>query len=143
VAQSLTPSTLGAVECVSPGDGRALAEFTPEDGARSWDRIHDLLDDAGTTLRRNVVIPGLFFGVRALLDGGLVLYEGYPTTGAHQTWFGPFGFTWPHTAWTIKLADLESGAFTTLIPDFEYQSVAFSPVRVEDLGASDLTPEAR
>jgi hypothetical protein len=53
------------------------------------------------------------WGLIADLGEGKVLHEANPTTGAEQALVSG----WNHGAkWTIKLFDLRSGAFVTVIP---------------------------
>ncbi len=71
-------------------------------------------------------IPGRLFGVLGRVDESLVVYEGLPTTGSPQPYNGAF-LVWPTRAWSIKVADMRSGAFATLVPEFGIGRARFGP----------------
>jgi hypothetical protein len=74
-----------------------------------------LVDTAGQKARR-VAVPGDLHRPLALLDGRMVVYWGLPTQGAPvvRSPFGSFGAG--TQAVTIKVADLTTGRFQTIIP---------------------------
>ena len=75
-------------------------------------------------------IPGLLFGVIGRVGENLVVYEGLPTTGTAQPYSGAF-LVWPTRSWSIKTADIRTGAFATLVHEFGLGYARFGPTPEE------------
>jgi hypothetical protein len=86
-----------------------------------------LVDTGGQKVRR-VTVPGDLHRPLALLDGRMVVYWGLPTQGAPVV-RSPFGsFRAGTQAVTIKVADLTTGRFQTIIPVIDPREFAsFAP----------------
>ena len=102
-----------------------------------------LVDTAGKNVRR-VTLPGDLNRPLALLDGHMVVYWGLPTQGAPvvRSPFGSFGAG--TQAVTIKVADLTTGRFQTIIPVIdprEFASFAQS-AHVVEITPGSHAPEA-
>jgi hypothetical protein len=99
----------------------ALGELAPafsEELPKQWEAgIYQPLDGVPHEQQSNM--PGYFRGVAgtliAVIDRKRALYNGLPTEGAEQRLIN-FSMAGPTAEWTIKVSDLESGRFCTVIP---------------------------
>jgi hypothetical protein len=74
-----------------------------------------------------VKIPGATHEAYALLTPSIILYRGLPTKGVNPGWrWTSMGGMVPF--WTLKVADLDTGRFATLLPKLDVQdTVGFEP----------------
>lgn len=86
-------------------------------------RDGNLLIDVGTGASRRIDWPGNWRGPVALLGGDLLLYRGLPTAGTpaklteHNS-----PFVGPKATGSLKLAELASGRFLTVVSDLDPRS---------------------
>jgi hypothetical protein len=137
------------VRAVVRQDGRSvLVRGGPEyslfgdfDGARPWRRID--VPEAGAASSTDelptseaVHIPGDWRGVIAYLEDDLVIYFGLPTEGTPERYTtNNSNFVGAKPMGSIKLADLRTGAFVTLVPHVDPRwPVTWGPF---DVGAGE------